>query len=120
MDPAYALALRELCTRAARAMALDDAERVDEVIAEICVLGPQLAEAGMLEETRFVGCLMGLLQHTLLDEADKLSGALRQAFVRVQALVEDSWELEREGVSDGDGSAGRLSAVDAFKAARSA
>jgi hypothetical protein len=97
LDEDYRVELQALCTRAARAMALEDLGAVDALIEELAeTVAPALVEQEMADELRFVGCLIGLLQHTLLDEVDNLDGALRQAFVRVHSLVEDSWAVTLE------------------------
>lgn len=136
LDEDYRVELQALCTRAARAMALEDLGAVDALIEELAeTVAPALVEQEMADEVRlarvrvrrrgraagrkpsqtqktltsfspvlraravqlrFVGCLIGLLQHTLLDEVDNLDGALRQAFVRVHSLVEDSWAVTLE------------------------
>ena len=90
--------LRALSNQAARAMALDDSDVVIAVLVEL----KRMAAGGMLlgvtvEEQRYVRCLCGLLQHTLLDEAQALEGALRGAFSRVRSLVEDTWAVVPEG-----------------------
>lgn len=100
VEAAYMESMNEVSTQVLQAMLGNDKLSASVLVAEIQDTRQLLEGEGDTTSSRFLKVLQGMLNHTLLKEADALEGVHAAAFNRICNQVAGSdWKLVEEGKS---------------------